>query len=78
MSAPPDQRARSPRRLGFAVSAEFQLLVATYPGIRRGDVLEALPARADSPPDQRRRASRRTFKRVLAGAMEEAHGVVTG
>jgi hypothetical protein len=71
--------AKRPNRLGFAVPAEFRLSVTAYPGIRSGDVLETLlhelthlhvgrapEAHAWHGP---------TFKRTLARAMREAHGV---
>jgi hypothetical protein len=70
---------RRPNRLGFAVPGEFRLSVTAYPGIRRGDVLETLlhelvhlhvgraaEAHAWHGP---------TFKRTLARAMREAHGI---
>ncbi len=70
---------RRPNRLGFAVPAEFRLSVTAYPGIRPGDVLETLlhelvhlhvgraaEAHAWHGP---------TFKRTLAAAMHEAHGI---
>jgi hypothetical protein len=70
---------RRPNRLGFAVPSQFRLSVTAYPGIRRGDVLETLlhelvhlhvgraaEAHAWHGP---------TFKRTLARAMREAHGI---
>lgn len=71
---------RRPRRLGFAVPAEFRLSVTAYPGIRPGDALETLlhelvhlqVGRAAEP----QAWHGRTFKRVLAAAMREAYGVV--
>jgi len=70
---------KRPNRLGFAVPSEFRLSVTAYPGIRRGDDLEALlhelvhlhvgraaEAHAWHGP---------TFKRALAQAMREAYGV---
>jgi hypothetical protein len=71
---------RRPNRLGFAVPSQFRLSVTAYPGIRPGDVLETLlhelvhlhvgrAAEAHGWHGQ-------TFKRTLAGAMEEGFGVV--
>jgi hypothetical protein len=71
--------SRKPNRLGFAVPSQHRLSVTAYPGVRPGDVLETLlhelvhlhvgraaEAHAWHGP---------TFKRVLAQAMREAHGV---
>jgi hypothetical protein len=74
------RRARKcPNRLGFAVPSEFRLSVTAYPGIRLGDVLEALlhelvhlhvgraaEAHAWHGP---------TFKETLARAMDEGYGI---
>jgi hypothetical protein len=70
---------RRPNRLGFAVPSEFRLSVTAYPGIRAGDVLEALlhelvhlhvgraaEAHAWHGP---------TFKATLARAMDEGYGI---
>ncbi len=70
---------RRPNRLGFAVPSQFRLSVTAYPGIRVGDVLEALlhelvhlhvgraaEAHAWHGP---------AFKRTLARAMEEGYGI---
>jgi hypothetical protein len=73
------RRARArPNRLGFAVPDEFRLSVTAYPGIRPGDVLETLlhelthlhVGRAEA-----RAWHGRTFKAVLARAMDEAYGI---
>jgi len=75
------RRSRNrPNRLGFAIPAEFRLSVTAYPGIRPGDVLETLVhelvhlhvGRSTEP----HAWHGRTFKRVLAAAMEEAYGIV--
>lgn len=71
--------SKRPNRLGFAVPTEYRLSVTTYPGIRRGDVLETLlhelvhlhvgraaEAHAWHGP---------TFKRTLVQAMREAYGI---
>jgi len=74
------RRARKrPNRLGFAVPAEFRLSVTAYPGIRPGDIQETLihelvhlhVGRAAEP----HAWHGRTFKRALAAAMREAHGI---
>jgi hypothetical protein len=70
---------RRPNRLGFAVPSEFRLSVTAYPGIRVGDVLEALlhelvhlhvgraaEAHAWHGP---------TFKGTLARAMDQGYGI---
>lgn len=70
---------RRPNRLGFAVPSQFRLSVTAYPGIRAGDVLETLlhelvhlhVGRAAEPHGWHGR----TFKRMLARAMDEAYGV---
>jgi hypothetical protein len=70
---------KRPNRLGFAVPSEFRLSVTAYPGIRRGDVLETLlhelvhlhVGRAAEP----HAWHGPTFKRTLAQAMQEAHGI---
>lgn len=71
---------RRPRRLGFAVPAEFRLSVTAYPGIRRGDVLETLLHELVHLHVGRAAEAHawhgHTFKRVLAEAMAEAYGVV--
>jgi hypothetical protein len=71
--------SKRPNRLGFAVPTEFRLSVTAYPGIRRGDVEETLlhelvhlhVGRSAEP----HAWHGRTFKRVLAAAMEQAYGI---
>jgi hypothetical protein len=72
-------RAR-PNRVGFAVPSEFRLSVTAYPGIRPGDVLETLLHELTHLHVGRAAEARawhgRTFKAILARAMEEAYGIV--
>ncbi|MEZ5076164.1 MAG: hypothetical protein R2725_01840 [Solirubrobacterales bacterium] len=71
---------RRPRRLGFAVPAEFRLSVTAYPGIRPGDALETLLHELVHLHVGRAAEAHgwhgRTFKRVLAAAIREAYGIV--
>ena len=71
--------SKRPNRLGFAVPAEFRLSVTAYPGIRPGDVLETLLHELVHLHVGRAAEAHawhgRTFKAVLAEAMEEAYGV---
>jgi hypothetical protein len=70
---------RCPNRLGFAIPTEFRLSVTAYPGIRPGDILETLlhelvhlhVGRAAEP----HAWHGQTFKRALAIAMKQAHGI---
>lgn len=68
-----------PKRLGFAVPAEYRLSVTAYPGIRPGDVLETLLHELTHLHVGRAAEAHawhgRTFKRTLARAMAEAYGV---
>jgi hypothetical protein len=70
---------RRPQRLGFAVPAQFRLSVTAYPGIRPGDVLETLLHELTHLHVGRAAEHHawhgRTFKRVLAAAMQEAYGI---
>jgi hypothetical protein len=80
---PPELKVRRagkrPNRLGFAVPAEFRLSVTAHPGIRPGDIQETLlhelvhlhVGRAAEP----HAWHGQTFKRVLATAMKQAHGI---
>ncbi len=74
--------SRRPNRLGFAVPAEQRLSVTAYPGIRAGDVLETLLHELCHLHVGRRPGAHawhgRTFKRTLARAMAEAHGIGVG
>jgi hypothetical protein len=71
--------SRKPNRLGFAVPTEFRLSVTTYPGIRRGDVLETLLHELTHLHVGRAAEAHawhgRTFKATLAAAMAEAYGI---
>jgi hypothetical protein len=71
---------RTPRRLGFAVPAEWRLSVTAYPGIRAGDALETLLHELVHLHVGRRAGAHawhgRAFKRTLAAAMAEGFGVV--
>jgi hypothetical protein len=71
---------KRPNRLGFAVPGEFRLSVTAYPGIRPGDVLETLLHELAHLHVGRAAEAHawhgRTFKTILARAMEEAYGVV--
>jgi hypothetical protein len=74
------RRARArPNRLGFAVPAEFRLSITAYPGIRPGDVLEALLHELTHLHVGRAAEAHawhgRTFKATLARAMGEAYGI---
>jgi hypothetical protein len=74
------RRARTrPNRLGFAVPSQFRLSVTAYPGIRPGDVLEALLHELTHLHVGRAREAHAwhgpTFKRALARAMHEAYGL---
>jgi hypothetical protein len=83
-AAPPEltvRRARRrPRRLGFAVPAEWRLSVTAYPGIRAGDALETLLHELVHLHVGRRPGAHawhgHAFKRTLAVAMAEGFGVV--
>jgi hypothetical protein len=70
---------RRPNRVGFAVPTEHRLQVTAYPGIRPGDVLETLLHELVHLHVGRAREAHawhgRTFKAILARAMEEAYGV---
>lgn len=71
---------RTPRRLGFAVPAEWRLSVTAYPGIRPGDALETLLHELVHLHVGRRPGAHawhgRVFKRTLAAAMAQGFGVV--
>jgi len=74
------RRARKrPNRVGFAVPGEFRLSLTAYPGIRAGDVLETLAHELVHLHVGRAKEAHawhgRTFKAVLARAMEEGFGV---
>lgn len=74
------RRARQrPNRLGFAVPSEYRLSVTAYPGIGTGDVLETLLHELVHLHVGRAREAHAwhgsTFKRTLAQAMREAHGI---
>jgi SprT-like family protein len=70
---------RQPNRLGFAVPSQFRLSVTAYPGIRPGDVLETLLHELTHLHVGRAAEAHAwhgpTFKRILATAMREAHGI---
>ncbi len=71
---------RRPNRLGFAVPGEWRLSVTAYPEIRPGDALETLlhelvHLHVGRQPGAHRWHGR-LFKRTLATAMAEAHGIV--
>jgi hypothetical protein len=70
---------RRPNRLGFAVPSQFRLSVTAYPGIRPGDALETLLHELVHLHVGRAREAHawhgRTFKTVLAVAMEQGYGV---
>jgi hypothetical protein len=71
---------RRPNRLGFAVPSQFRLSVTAYPGIRAGDVLEALLHELVHLHVGRAVESHawhgKTFKATLARAMVEGYGIV--
>jgi hypothetical protein len=70
---------KRPNRLGFAVPGEFRLSVTAYPGIRPGDVLETLLHELTHLHVGRAAEAHawhgRTFKSILAQAMEQAYGI---
>jgi hypothetical protein len=70
---------RRPNRLGFAVPSQFRLSVTAYPGIRAGDALETLLHELTHLHVGRAAEAHgwhgATFKRTLAGAMDQAYGV---
>ena len=70
---------RRPKRLGFAVPAQFRLSVTAFPGIRPGDVLETLLHELVhlhvGPAAEAHAWHGRTFKSTLAAAMNEAYGI---
>ena len=71
---------KRPNRVGFAVPGEFRLSLTAYPGVRAGDVLETLTHELVHLHVGRAAEAHgwhgRTFKAVLARAMEEGFGVV--
>ena len=74
------RRARKrPNRVGFAVPSDFRLSLTAYPGIRAGDALETLAHELVHLHVGRAKEAHawhgRTFKTVLARAMEEGFGV---
>ena len=74
------RRARKrPNRVGFAVPGDFRLSLTAYPGIRAGDALETLTHELVHLHVRRAKEAHawhgRTFKAVLARAMEEGFGV---
>ncbi len=68
-----------PKRLGFAVPTEFRLSVTAYPGARAGDILETLLHELVHLHVGRAAEAHgwhgRTFKHVLALAMQQAYGI---
>jgi hypothetical protein len=71
--------SKRPNRLGFAVPREYRLSVTAYPGIRPGDLLEALLHELVHLRVGRGAEGHAwhgpTFKRTLAQAMREAYGI---
>lgn len=71
--------SRKPNRLGFAVPDHFRLSVTAYPGIRPGDVLEALLHELVHLHVGRRPGGHawhgRVFKQTLRVAMQQGYGV---
>lgn len=70
---------RRPRRLGFAVPAEWRISVTAYPGIRPGDLLETALHELVHLHVGRQPGAHAwhgpAFKRTLSEAMTEAYGV---